>query len=157
MLVFHPTQWDPSWVEYVRAYNRLISAIPGADGARLLSVAGSGAWHSLTFDDSTVELPVVCFDTGPVAERYGVAGGSAVFVIDDDGRVSWRHSAPDSLASPNDVAQALTALRPADEPEQPTEWTRRRFVATTLAAVLALAFTAATRARPTRRRAKSDR
>jgi len=144
VLAFQPAHWDPAWAEYVRAYNRLVGDVAGNAGARLLSVVEAGAWHSLTFDDATLELPVMCVDAGPVARRYGVGDGPAVFVIDAAGRVSWRHTASDAPPSPNDVAFALSALAPASasvEPEQRTAWSRRQFVATMLAATLALAFT----------------
>jgi xanthine dehydrogenase YagT iron-sulfur-binding subunit len=153
VLAFQPTHWDPAWAEYVRAYNRLVGDVAGDAGARLVSVVGAGTWHSLTFDDTTVELPVMCVDAGPVARCHGVAGGPAVFVIDPAGRVSWRHTASDAPPSPNDVALALAALAPDSvETEQRTGWNRRQFVATMLAATLALAFTrrlARAEARPT--------
>ena len=141
VLVFQPTHWDPSWAEYVRAYNRLVADAGGSAGARLLSVVGAGDWHSLTFDDTTLELPVVCLDTGPVAEHYGVSGGPAVFVIDAEGRIGWHHASGDTLPSPNEVAVALASARADDAVDQPAAWSRRQFVATTLAAALALAFT----------------
>jgi len=145
VVAFQPAHWDPSWAEYVRAYNRLVAEIGGEAGARLLNVVGAGDWHSLTFDHATVELPVICMDPGPVAERYGVHGGPAVFVVDADGRISWCHASGDNPPSPNEVAAALAALVP-EEPAAPDAvrsqgWSRRQFVATTLAAALAVAFT----------------
>ena len=146
LLAFQPPHWDPSWAESVRVYNRLIANLPGTAGARLLSIAGAGAWHAPLFDDGAVELPVVCLDSGPVAERYGAAGGGAVFVVDAEGRIGSRHLAGDPLLPPN---AAATALEPADDlalesiehdASSTREWTRRRFVATTLAAAVALAF-----------------
>jgi xanthine dehydrogenase YagT iron-sulfur-binding subunit len=148
LIAFHPLHWDPSWGESVRAYNRLIANLPGTAGARLLSIAGEGAWYAPLFDDGALELPVVCLDSGPVAERYGVVGTAAVFVVDAQGVISWRHVAGDASSLPN--APALEALNDdsppvdvtydADDVKQPSEWTRRRFVATTLAAAVALAF-----------------
>jgi xanthine dehydrogenase YagT iron-sulfur-binding subunit len=144
VLAFQPAYWDPSWAEYVRAYNRLVADAGGSVGARLLSVVSAGDWQSLTFDDGTLEIPVVCADTGPVAERYGVRGGPAVFVIDAGGRISWRHASGDTPPAPNEVAAALAAVLPdesAESANRPAGWSRRQFVATTLAAALALAFT----------------
>ena len=143
LLAFHPPHWDPSWAESVRAYNRLIASLPGGPEARLLSIAGEGAWRSALFDDSALDLPVVSLDPGPVAEQYGVTGVGAVFVVDADGRISWRHTAGDAPA-PNAAASRLADETPrdiADESITPAGgWTRRRFVATTLAAAVALAF-----------------
>ena len=141
VLAFQPAHWDPSWAEYVRAYNRLVADAGDRAGARLLSVVSTGAWHSLTFDDATLELPVVCLDTGPAAERYAVHGGPAVFVIDAEGRISWRHACAESPPSPNEVAVALAATLGDGDGERASGWSRRQFVATTLAAALALAFT----------------
>jgi xanthine dehydrogenase YagT iron-sulfur-binding subunit len=140
LLAFHPTHWDPSWAEYVRAYNRVI-ANAESRGARLLSVVGAGAWHTLVFDDASLDFPAVCIDAGPIAERYGVVERPAVFLIDPDGRVAWRHTAGDAPPSPNDVADALAATRPVDAGENAGMWSRRQFVATTLAATLAVALT----------------
>jgi len=95
VLAFHPAGWDPARAEYVAAYNRLITRLPGLAGARLLSVAGDGPspWHELAFEDATVAIPVVRGEREDVARRYGVAGRAAVFVIDAAGRVRWRHVA----------------------------------------------------------------
>ncbi len=151
LLAFHPAHWDPSWAESLRAYNGLIANLPGIAGARLLSIAGEGAWHAPRFDDGALELPVLSLDGGPVAERYGVLEGAAVFVIDADGRVAWRHIAGEPLSSPPNVpaappnrgdapADEATAERIEDNAVTTSEWTRRRFVATTLAAAVTLAF-----------------
>jgi xanthine dehydrogenase YagT iron-sulfur-binding subunit len=134
LLAFQPQHWDPAWGEAVRVYNRLIADLPGAAGARLLTIAGSGAWQSPMFDDGALELPIVSVEAGPVARQYGVAGVAAVFVIDAGGYVSGRHVAGDVAAAPNALAATVSGLA-ADG-----EWTRRRFVVTTLAAAVALAF-----------------
>ena len=143
LLAFHPPHWDPSWAESVRAYNRLIASLPGAPGARLLSIAGDGAWQSALFDDGAMNLPVISLDAGPVAERYGVTGVGAVFVVDAEGRISWRHMTGDAPPAPNGAASPLVTevSGGADDSTSPSgTWTRRRFVATTLAAAVALAF-----------------
>jgi xanthine dehydrogenase YagT iron-sulfur-binding subunit len=141
LLAFHPTHWDPSWAEYVRAYNRVIASAAESDGARLLNVIGAGAWQTLSFDDASLDFPAACIDAGPIAGRYGVNDGPAVFLIDAAGRVSWRHTAGDALPSPNEVADALAATRSVDAREHHDGWSRRQFVATTLAATLAIALT----------------
>jgi xanthine dehydrogenase YagT iron-sulfur-binding subunit len=143
LLAFHPPLWDPSWAESVRAYNRLIASLPGAPGARLLSIAGDGAWQSALFDDGAMNLPVISLDAGPVAEQYGVTGVGAVFVVDAEGRISWRHMTGDAPPAPNGAASPLVTevSGGADDSTSPSgTWTRRRFVATTLAAAVALAF-----------------
>jgi xanthine dehydrogenase YagT iron-sulfur-binding subunit len=142
LLAFHPAHWDPSWAEYVRAYNRAISTSAESNGARLLSVVGVGAWQTLAFDDASLDFPAACIDLGPIAAQYGVSEGPAVFVIDPEGRVSWRHVSPDALPSPNDVADALAASLTVETYDEPHRvWSRRQFVATTLAVTLAIALT----------------
>jgi xanthine dehydrogenase YagT iron-sulfur-binding subunit len=141
LLAFQPAHWDPSWAEYVRAYNRVISAAAESNAARLLSVVGAGAWQTLAFDDASLDFPAACIDLGPIAERYGVTEGPAVFVIDAEGRVSWRHVSCDGLPSPNDVSAALSTIKRSDPLDPPGTWSRREFVATTLAVTLAIALT----------------
>src|SRR5438552_1686827 len=62
LLAFHPEHWDPAWTESVRVYNRLIADLPGAAGARLLSIAADGAWQTPMFDDGALALPIVRVD-----------------------------------------------------------------------------------------------
>jgi xanthine dehydrogenase YagT iron-sulfur-binding subunit len=111
LIAFHPSHWDPSWSECVRIYNRML------------------------------DFPAMCLDTGPIAEQYGVADGSAVFVIDAVGRVSWRHTVGDAPPSPNELEGALSAGLPAAATGVSCGWSRRHFVATVVAATLAVALT----------------
>jgi len=141
LLAFHPSRWDPSWAECVRVYNRVIASAERGAGARLLSVAPATGWHALSFDDTTLDFPAACLDAGPIAERYGVAGGPAVFVIDGAGRVSWRHTVGDAPPSPNELAEALRASLPTAADSGSSSWSRRHFVATAVAATLAIALT----------------
>jgi len=111
LLAFHPSHWDPSWAECVRIYNRVL------------------------------DFPAICLDTGPIAARYGVADGAAVFVIDGAGRVSWRHTVGAAPPLPNEVAEALSACVPSSGGGESGAWSRRHFVATVVAATLAIALT----------------
>jgi len=111
LLAFHPSHWDPSWAECVRIYNRVL------------------------------DFPAICLDTGPIARRYGIADGAAVFVIDGAGRVSWRHTVGAAPPSPNEVAEALSACMPTSVGGESGAWSRRHFVATVVAATLAIALT----------------
>jgi len=111
LLAFHPSHWDPSWAECVRIYNRML------------------------------DFPAICLDTGPIAEQYGVADGPAVFVIDAGGRVTWRHMAGDAPSSSNEISDALSASLPTAADRESGGWSRRHFVATVVAATLAIALT----------------
>jgi len=151
VLTFFGGDWDPARAEYLTRYNELLSP--------LLHVTMEGAWAHAAFENASSErVPVLsgADPTGEVAQRYGVAGRQAVFVIGDDGTVRWWTAAP-SGAYPKieAVRDALTALaEPAGEqmPVPPCEQQRRRarsagssainrreFVATALAAAFVLA------------------
>jgi xanthine dehydrogenase YagT iron-sulfur-binding subunit len=139
VLTFHTRHWDPSHREQIAAYNRLIANLPDGAGARLLSAGGEGAWHELVFDDddhTSVALPIVRDAGDELARRLGVSDEPAVFVIDADGVVRWRHigfDAPDT----GDIVRALTDAAHRSTAASPT-WSRRQFVATVLGVAFAL-------------------
>ena len=148
VLAFHGSQWDPARAEHIETYNRLIASLGGVAGTRLLEIGGAGPWRDLSFTDAALSLPVLAADSA-VAERYGVRGEPAVFVIDASGIVRWSQVGPISLANPTDVARAISVVaapfvHASDEGDAPNDapsgdgWTRRDFVATALAAAFAL-------------------
>jgi len=147
VLVFLPTRWDPARAELIDRYNRLVADVGGAAGARLLGVTGDGPWRELTFADDALRLPVLAEDGGALAQAFGVADTSAVFVLDGDGVVRWRHvAASDPLPRPDDLARALAGAL-VDAPHASRDrggWTRREFVAAALGASAALALGART-------------
>lgn len=132
VIVFHAPGWDPARQEHIDAYNRLIAVLPGAGGARLVSVGGDGPWRSFAFTDGDVSLPVL--DGAPgAAEAFGVGAHSAVFVVDSDGVIRWQHIGDeiDNVALGRSVSAALSSDR--------ASWTRRQFVATIAGAAFAIA------------------
>jgi xanthine dehydrogenase YagT iron-sulfur-binding subunit len=142
VLVFSPSQWDPSATEHVECYNHLVHTLPGLAGARLLRISRDSPWRELGFVDGDVSIPVVSDGGAELSERYGVRDVPAVFVIDANGIVRWRQLAGCALPRPDDLAQALASLAVSSVEEvsdEQKEWTRREFVATTLAATFALA------------------
>lgn len=162
VLVFRPQHWDPAAAEYVESYNRLISGMFAPSSARLLSMDGTGPWRRLGFDAGALALPLLTSQTGGVAQRdafqFGVRTGPAVFVIDAGGTIRWLHRADDSFAHPDDVARALVALAADGSRESLDDslggtgdvpsgrgWTRRDFVATAMAASIALVLMPLTR------------
>ena len=148
VLAFHGAEWDPARDEHIETYNKLIASLGGVAGTRLLQIGGAGPWRDLSFADASLSLPVLAADSA-VAERYGVGGEPAVFVIDASGVVRWLQVGPISLANPTDVARAISVVAAPfvdtrDAPNAPNDlpsggWTRRDFVATALAAAFALA------------------
>jgi xanthine dehydrogenase YagT iron-sulfur-binding subunit len=148
VLVFSPSHWDPAAADHIECYNRLAQRLPGLAGARLLRIGRESPWRQLGFADGDVAIPVVSDGGAALAERFGVGDGPAVYVLDDRGRIRWRHLAGDALPRPDDVARALESLVPqleGAEQRMRAEWTRREFVATTLAATFALALLGLTR------------
>lgn len=148
VLVFSPAQWDPAAADHIECYNRLARRLPGVAGARLLRIGSESPWRELGFADGDVAIPVVSDGGAALAERFGVGAGSAVFVLDERGVIRWRHLAGDALPKPDDVAHALESLATQIEDTaraMRAEWSRREFVATTLAAAFALALLPFTR------------
>ena len=147
VLAFHGGHWDPAGAEHIDTYNRLTASLGGVAGARLVEIGGNGPWRDLTFATDALSLPVVASDDEEAARRFGVGAEPAVFVIDGDGIIRWAQVGATSLANPVAVARAISAVAApfVDDPARPdaappkAAWTRRDFVATTLAAAFALA------------------
>jgi len=147
VLAFHGAHWDPARAEHIETYNRLIASLGGVAGARLLEIGGGrGPWRDLTFADDSLALPVLSSSDGEVAALYGVGSDPAVFVIDAQGIVRWSQVGSLSLTNPVEVARAISVVAepfvgmPNDNNDRDVAgWTRRDFVATTLAAAFALA------------------
>jgi xanthine dehydrogenase YagT iron-sulfur-binding subunit len=144
VLAFAPTRWDPAAAEHVENYNTLIAQLPGLAGARLLRIGHEGPWRELGFADGELSIPVITDGGAELARLYGVEDRAAVFVIDAGGVIRWRHVAGDAIALPTDLGLALAA-RDQDAHRASTAWTRREFVATTMAASFAMAFLPFTR------------
>ncbi len=118
VLAFYPSGWDPARAVQMDQYHTMLSQ---------------------AFADEQVQFPPLT-DLAPgggVAERYGVAGRQALFVVDSAGVIRWSHAAPTGLAPRTDnLLAALDGLRV--RPRQ-GGLSRREFLAATLAATFALA------------------
>jgi xanthine dehydrogenase YagT iron-sulfur-binding subunit len=167
IIAFYPPDWDPSRADQLAHFNWLVRQVPGVN-AELLGISMDGMWCQLAFTDDAVRVPLLAdLDPhGAVAERYGVRGGQALFVVDADGNIAWQHTGPagsvpntaelvaalEALASPTPESQAARfaprdadtvplapCAQPVDERDPLLVPTRREFVTTALAAALALA------------------
>ena len=168
ILAFYPPDWDPSRADQLAHFNWLVQQVPGVN-AELLGISMDGMWCQLAFAGDSVRVPLLADldPNGAVAERFGVQGEQALFVVNAEGIVAWRHAGPAGMApNANELLLALEALAtptpeaqaarfaPRDEhfvPAAPcvpvreeTELasallpSRREFVTTALAAALAL-------------------
>jgi xanthine dehydrogenase YagT iron-sulfur-binding subunit len=145
VLAFPGAHWDPARTEHIDTYNRLVARLGGVAGARLLEIGGDGPWRDLTFADESLALPVLNPADQDVARQYRVGTEPAVFVIDATGVVRWMQIGAAALANPLDLARAISTVAEPFvgsanvEQTGKSAWTRRDFVATTLAAAFALA------------------
>jgi xanthine dehydrogenase YagT iron-sulfur-binding subunit len=145
VLAFSSTHWNPAASEHIESYNRTIAKLPGLAAAKLLRVEHEGVWRELSFADAQLSIPLVLNGSADLARRYGVGDGPAVFVIDASGVIRWRHLAGEPLVLPDTAA--FSALADDAMPRARGTWTRREFVAATMAASFALAFLPLTRRR----------
>jgi xanthine dehydrogenase YagT iron-sulfur-binding subunit len=112
ILAFYPPEWDPSRADQLAHFNWLVRQVPGVN-AELLGISMDGIWCQLAFADESVRVPVLAdLDPhGAVAERYDVRGEQALFVVDAEGIVVWRHSGPAGVApGSSELVAALEAL-----------------------------------------------
>jgi xanthine dehydrogenase YagT iron-sulfur-binding subunit len=178
ILAFYPPDWDPSRTDQLTHFNWLVRQVPGVN-AELLGISMDGMWCQLAFADDAVRVPLLAdLDPhGAVAERYDVRGGEALFVIDAEGTIVWRHDGalgggtapradellgvltalaprrPDDAVAPLGAGESSFALPPCARQTtgvpSPLMPSRREFVTTALAAALVLAATPlAARAEP---------
>jgi xanthine dehydrogenase YagT iron-sulfur-binding subunit len=166
ILAFYPPEWDPARADQLAHFNWLVRQVPGVH-AELLGISTDGMWCELAFRGDPLRVPLLADldPQGAVAAQYGVTGEHAIFVIDAEGRVAWRHAgtngttprvddvlrALSALASPRSAAQQLPdrsgITRNRDARDRPLlsvhasvlSPTRRDFMATALAAAFALA------------------
>ena len=148
VLWFGGTRTDAFRSDQLAWCTQLMAGVSDGDG-ELLAVQVDGPWCELKFRHQTVRVGLAAGlpADGPVARAYGVEGGEAIFVIDGDGTIQWRHISPPDARPP--IAAMLAALtRTAAEPG-PRPSNRRDFVVAALAATLLLA------AHPTMARARA--
>jgi xanthine dehydrogenase YagT iron-sulfur-binding subunit len=135
LLAFFAAHWDPARSHQLWMYNEVLQRLP--NGGCVLGLAQDGRWCEIMLDnDETMRFPLLgdLGVEGEIARRYGVAGSPAIFVIDDEGIVRWRHVAADGMqAHFDDLVEAIAPV-----PERRTV-SRREFLVTTLAISLAVA------------------
>jgi xanthine dehydrogenase YagT iron-sulfur-binding subunit len=136
ILAFYPQHWDPARAEQLAHFNAMVAAAPGAS--------------------ADVPLLADLDPFGDAAERFGVLGEHAVFVLDAEGVIRWSRVGAITSADVDELTselkgRSLATLGTTPTPDVvPTEGrdllfnpTRRQFIATVLAAAVVLAATPA--------------
>jgi xanthine dehydrogenase YagT iron-sulfur-binding subunit len=117
------------------SYNALLRSAPG--GGQVVGVTRDDCWCDLETDDGAQHRFALIPDLDArtdIAASYGVSGQQALFLLDGDGIVRWRHVAPCGAQADIDAIQA--ALNCSVGARQ---LTRRDFLISTFAVSLALA------------------
>ena len=141
ILAFYPPEWGSDGEDEAAVYNRLAARVPGAD-AHLIGLSQDGLWRELEFPRGQVRVPLLALNDEALARRFGVAQGPAVFLIDGDGVIRWSQAGSvGEEPSADDVLRALAAVSSSrTAPSRAArELSRREFVATLLAAAVAVA------------------
>jgi len=116
VVAFHPPHWDPTLADQLAQYKASLTS---------------------RLKDSVAEAFLVRNDD-VAAMRFGVDGVRAVFVVDADGTITWRHiDGVDAMPGPNDIP--LNASQTGFD----GRCSRRQFVATGIGVALAIALSPA--------------
>jgi peroxiredoxin len=124
VLVFYPADWSPVCGDQIGLYNELLAEFSQYQ-AQILGISVDGVWcHAAFTRDRKLHFPLLAdFEAkGAVARLYNVyemrSGVSerALFVIDAQGIIRWRHVSPIGINPGADgILQALEALLKAPE------------------------------------------
>jgi peroxiredoxin len=118
VLAFYPADWSPVCSDQMALYQ---AAMPEFQRyrAQVVGLSVDGVWcHQAFARDRGIEFPLLAdFEPkGEVARRYGSYGDDgtaarALFVLDDEGVVAWRHLSPAGVNPGADgILDALAAL-----------------------------------------------
>lgn len=118
ILVFYPGDWSPVCSDQLALYQAVLPEFQRFN-AQLLGISVDGIWsHQAFARDRNLQFPLLAdFEPkGEVARRYGSysddgTAARALFVLDDDGVVAWRHLSPAGVNPGADgILDALAAL-----------------------------------------------
>jgi peroxiredoxin len=102
VLVFYPADWSPVCGDQLALYNELTPEFSDFQ-AQIIGISVDGVWCHLAFSkDRHFHFPLLAdFEPkGAVARQYGVyrdkdgESERALFVIDAEGIIRWRHVSP---------------------------------------------------------------
>lgn len=116
VLAFYPGDDTPTCTRQLCSYSDNLSVLTGL-GAEVWGISAQDiASHARFAAKRHLKLPLLADTETEVATAYGVNGllgvKRAVFVVDADGRVAWRHVAPVGLTyrSTEEIAAVIAAL-----------------------------------------------
>lgn len=116
VLAFYPGDDTPTCTKQLCSYSDNLSMLTGL-GAEVWGISAQDiASHERFAAKRGLKLPLLADVDKAVSKAYGAAGvlgvKRAVFVIDADGRVAWRHVAPVGLTyrSTEEIAAVIAAL-----------------------------------------------
>ena len=105
VLVFYPADWSPVCSDQLSLYNEIMPEFKKFN-AEILGISVDSIWSHLAFSkDRKLTFPLLSdFEPkGRVSQTYGVYKdgigecGRALFVVDDQGIISWSYLSPDSV------------------------------------------------------------
>src|SRR2546421_2927586 len=123
ILAFYPADWSPVCGDQMALYNQILPEFRRLQ-AELIGISVDGAWcHDAFAADRHLHFPLLAdFEPkGAVARAYGVYRDSdgtserALFVIDPEGVIRYRHVSP-FLHHVPDVRELLAALDEVAKP-----------------------------------------
>ena len=120
ILAFYPADWSPVCGDQLSLYQELLPEFQRY-GAKLIGTSVDGVWSHLAFAQNRhLHFPLLSdFEPkGQVSREYGVyqedvgESARALFVIDNDGVVSWSYVSPTGVNPGADgILKALDALQ----------------------------------------------
>lgn len=120
ILAFYPADWSPVCGDEMALFNEILSEFQKY-GAELLGISVDGVWcHGAYAKHNNLHFPLLSdFEPkGAVARQYGAYRDQdgfaerALFVLDEDGRISWSYVSPVGVNPGADgILQALEDLK----------------------------------------------
>ena len=136
LLAFFPPDWDPARAHQLSLYNQILQRVPGG---QVLGIAQDEFWCEISVEDEddALHYPLLqgLSSNDEAAQRFGIEGVQAVFLIDGEGIVRWRHVGD---ASVRPVVDQLWATISASGGTVP-RISRRNFLVASLAVCVAFA------------------
>ena len=124
ILAFYPADWSPVCGDQLSLYQELLPEFQRY-GAELIGISVDGVWSHLAFAQNRhLHFPLLSdFEPkGQVSREYGVyqedvgESARALFVIDNDGVVSWSYVSPTGVNPGADgILRALDALQKKEQ------------------------------------------